>query len=195
VRRLGGWCVLVLCIGAALTIVSPLDAASFTLSSEERDAAIRAGKRSVISERFGREWTVGGDGPGQTVLVMTPFHRLALAARNAAFRNQELRPKDIESVLKEQTGGLALWATLKGNKNDFARFYTAVLTTGEQEVKPSFSQNERTALREEDGSYTARCMYVFPSDGLRGNGTLTLIVKDPDEKAVAKFTMDLSAMR
>jgi hypothetical protein len=181
--------------GFALTIGQPLDAASFALAPSEREEAIRMGRRSVVSADFGAEWRVGGDGPGQSLVVMTPFHRLALAARNSAFKNEELRPRDVESLLRDQEGKLVLWATVRGGKPDFARFYTPLLYRGQQEIKPSFAQNERTALREEDGSYTARCMYVFPADELDAKGRVTLVVRDQEDKQVARFTVDLSAMR
>ena len=88
-----------------------------------------------------------------------------------------------------------LWATVRGAKPDFARFYVPLLYRGEQEIKPSFTQNERTALREEDGSYTARCMYVFPAAGLDAKGRVTLVMKDSESVQVARFNVDLSAMR
>ena len=194
-KRFGSWSLFVLCAGACFPVVESVDAASFTLTPQERETAILTGKRSIISDRFGGEWRVGGDGAGDAVVVMTPFHRLALAARNSAFKNQELKPKDVEALLKEQEGNLTLWATLKGGKADFARFYTPLLVSGQQQIKAAFTQNERTARGEDDGSYTARCMYVFPSAGLTPGGTLTLIVRDSDDKQVAKFTVDLSAMR
>ena len=194
-KRFGWWCVLVTAAGLSLCVVRPLDAASFTLTPAERDEAIRAGKRSILSEEFGGEWKVGGDRPRQTLTVMTPFYRLALAARNAAFKSRELPPKDIGDLLREQEGRLTLWAALEGGKADFARFYTPVLVSGQQEIKASFRQNERTARREENGSYTARCLYVFPAERLRPNDTWVLIVRDSDDKPVAKFTVDLSAMR
>src|SRR5215470_9887562 len=153
------------------------------------------GKRSILSDQFGTEWSVRGDGAGATVEVMTPFHRLALAARNSAFKGQELKAADVDTLLKEQEGALTLWATLKGGKPDFARFYTPSLLNGDQEIKASFVQNERTARREGDGSFTARCLYVFPNTGLKPNGTVALVVRDPDKKQVAKFTVDLSTMR
>ena len=78
---------------------------------------------------------------------------------------------------------------------DFARFYVPALLRGQQSIKANFTQNERTALREEDGSYTARCMYVFPAEGLDPKGTVTLVVKGSDDKPVARFTVDLSVMR
>ncbi len=188
-------CFLVLSVGLLLTAVEPLDAASFTLTPGERNEAIRTGKRSIISEEFGGEWKVGGDTPGQTLMVVTPFHRLALAARNSAFKQQELKPKDIDALLKEQEGAVTLWATLRGAKGDFARFYAPVLVSGQREIKATFTQNERTARREDDGSYTARCMYVFPTDGLMPNDKVMLILRDPDDRQVAKFAVDLSAMR
>jgi hypothetical protein len=185
---------LVLTAGVWIGAVQPLGAASFVLSPRERDEAIRIGKRSIVTEDFGAEWRVG-DGPGQAVTVMTPFHRLALAARNAAFRSQDLKPKDIDSLLGEQEGRLVLWVVFRGARPDFARFYSPTLVNGPQEIKATFAQNERTALRGEDGRYTARCLYVFPAQELDPRGKATLIVRDPDERPVAKFTLDLSAMR
>ena len=194
-RPPGGWWFLLLSVGTWLIAAAPIDAASFSLTAPERDAAIRAGRRSVTSEEFGAEWKVNGDGPGQIVMVMTPFHRLALAARNSAFRNEELRPRDVEAVTRSQDTVLTLWTTLKGNRADFARFYTPVLLSGNREIKASFAQNERTARREEDGSFTARCVYVFPADGLTRDDRVTLVVRDADAKPVARFNMDLAAMR
>lgn len=183
-----------LAAGLSLIGSSPIDAASFTLTTRDRDEAMRAGRRSVTTEDWGREWRVDG-GPGQLVTVMTPFHRLALAARNSAFQDKELKPRDVESLLKDQEGKIVLWATLRGGRVDFARFYTPALVSGRQELKASFTQNERTALRGEDGQYTARCVYVFPAEELDARGTVTLLVRDANEKMVAKFTLDLSAMR
>jgi hypothetical protein len=160
----------------------------------DRDEAVRVGRRSVTTEDWGGEWRVDG-GAGQFVTVMTPFHRLALAARNSAFQDKELKPRDVESVLKDQQGKVVLWATLRGATVGFARFYTPALVARQQEIKASFTQNERTALRDEDGQYTARCLYVFPAAGLDPRGTVMLLVRDGDEKVVATFTVDLSTMR
>ncbi len=169
-------------------------AASFALGEGEQQDAIRVGKRSVVSDEFGGEWQTRNPS-GESALVMTPFHRLALAARNAAFKNEPLRPKEIDTVLKESQGKLTLWVTLRGGSPDFARFYAPVLLDGRTEIKPSFVQNERTALRAADGGYAARCLYVFPADGLKDKGRYTLVVRNSDEKDISTFTVDLSAMR
>ncbi len=173
----------------------PLDAASFSLTPTERDEAVQMGRRSTVAADFGSEWRVAGEAPGQSLVVMTPFHRLALAARNSAFKSEDLRPRDIESLVKDEEGRLVVWATVRGAKPDFARFYVPLLYRGEQEIKPSFAQNERTALREEDGTYTARCMYVFPAAGLDAKGRLTVVMKNSEGGQVARFNVDLSAMR
>jgi len=182
-------------MGVCFVAAGPAGAASFALSAADRDAAIKLGERSVTTDDFGAEWRVTGDGPGQVLTVMTPFHRLALAARNSAFRSEALRPKDAETAVKADSGVLTLWATLRGPKSDFARFYTPVLTNGRQEIKPMFAQNERTARREDDGTFTARCLYVFPIEGIKAGDRVTLVVKDGESKPVARFTVDLAAMR
>lgn len=172
----------------------PAAAASFALTEQERLEAIRMGQRSVITEEFGAEWKVR-DASGQTLTVMTSYHRLALAARNSAFKKEALKPREIEAVRREAEGKLAFWVTLRGGKPDFARFFAPVLLDGKSEIRASFVQNERTALREDDGRYAARCLYVFPIEGLNPRGRVILVVRDPDDREMAKFTVDLSAMR
>ena len=183
-----------LAAGLSLICSAPIDAALFSLMPRDRDEAVRVGRRSVTTEDWGGEWRVDG-GAGQFLTVMTPFHRLALAARNSAFQDKELKPRDVDSVLKDQQGKVVLWATLRGAKVDFARFYIPMLVARQQEIKASFTQNERTALRGEDGQFTARCLYVFPAENVDPRATVTLLVRDGDEKLVAKFTVDLSTMR
>ena len=181
-------------LAVGLVGATPGEAMSLALTDRDRDQAIRAGKKSVVAEEFGAEWRVK-DASGQTVTVMTPFHRLALAARNSAFRSKELKPRDVETALKGSEGKLAFWVTLRGGKSDFARFYTPEILAGSHTVKPSFVQNERTAIREDDGRYAAQCMYAFPAGGLDPKSRVVLVVKDADEREVAKFTVDLAAMR
>jgi len=183
-----------LALAVGLMGVTPGEAVSFALADAEREQAVRVGKRSVTTDEFGGEWRLK-DGSGQTLEVMTPFHRLALAARNSAFRSQELKQREIASVLKDYEGKLGFRVTLRGGRTDFARFYTPTLLAGPQEVKASLVQNEHTALREDDGRYAARCLYVFPAEGLAPKSRVVLVVKDADDREVAKFTVDLAAMR
>lgn len=194
--RRSSWygCLPFLVLAAGLIGVVPGEAVSFALTDSDREQAVRAGKKSVVAEEFGTEWRLK-DTSGQTLTVMTPFHRLALAARISTFRSQELKLKDVDALMKDYEGKLAFKVTLRGAKMDFARFYTPTLVAGTQEVKASFVQNEHTALHGDDGRYAAQCLYVFPAEGLNAKGRVVLVVKDADEREVAKFTVDLAAMR
>jgi len=155
--RRSSWygCLPFLVLAAGLIGVAPGEAVSFALTDRDREQAVLVGKKSVVADEFGTEWRIK-DASGQTLTVMTPFHRLALAARNSAFRSQELKPKDIEALMKDHEGKLGFRVTLRGGRTDFARFYAPTLVAGAQEVKASFVQNEGTALREEAGPHPSR---------------------------------------
>ena len=169
-------------------------AASFTLTDAEQRAAITLGERSVTSETLEGQWRVS-NGHDETLMVMTPFHRLAIAARHAAFKNEPLKPREVERTLKEDAGRLVLWVHLLGRSEDFARYYTARLLAGERDIRPSFVQNERTAVRQDDGAFVARCVYGFPVRDLTGDARLALVVADADGRDVSRFTIDLARMR
>ena len=66
---------------------------------------------------------------------------------------------------------------------------------GDREIKPTFVQNERTAQRQDDGRYLARCVYGFPTRDINGRGPATLIVADGDGRDVSRFAIDLGKMR
>ena len=169
--------------------------ASFTLTPAQVAEATRVGQESVASPEFGKEWEVA-NAKGETVTVLTPFHRVALAARNAAFKNDTVRPREIEAILKNHQGRLAFRAALRGNRADFARWYQPILLTPRnEEIKPSFVQNERTALRLEDGQHLARCLYAFPAEGLSPSGRVTVLIRDRENRNISRFTVDLSTIR
>lgn len=168
-------------------------AAPLTLTPAQRQDAIRFGTRSVMSESFDAEWRVQ-NAAGETVLVVTPFHRVAIAARHAAFKNEELKPAEIDRVLREQRDRLVVWAHLKGGREDFARGLTPELRVGARVVKPAFVQNERTATPE-DGGYRARCYYAFPARELQAAARMSLVVRDADGRETHTFSIDLGAMR
>jgi hypothetical protein len=180
-------------IAAVLVAVGDASAASFTLSEADTRAALQAGERSTTVEDFDREWRVRQD--GGDVLVLTPFHRLALAARHAAFKHEPLKPAEVQRVLRKDADRLVVWVRLRGRSEDFARHYAPRLLHETREIRPSFVQNERTAMRQGDGIYRARCVYAFPVRDLNGQARLTLVVADADGRDVGRFPIDLSSMR
>jgi hypothetical protein len=176
-----------------LALAGEVAAAAFTLGEAEKRAAIRAGERSRTEEQFDREWrVVSGE---ETATVLTPFHRLVIAARHAAFKNGTLKPNEVERVLKQDAGRLLLSVELRGRTEGFARYYTPRLQAGPREIAPAFVQNERTALRQDDGVYVARCLYGFPIRDLNGGGRVELTVADAEGRKVSRFTIDLASMR
>jgi hypothetical protein len=178
----------------ALLGSAPLSAASFQLTPREVEEAIQEGQRSVTAEEFGVEWQVANSA-GATITVVTPFYRLAQEARNAAFKQGTLKPREVTRVLRENNRRLSFWAIFQGAREDFARWYEPVLLARGQEIKASFVQNERTALRQEDGRYLARCLYNFPTDGLRPRDRITLLIRTRDGRQITTFNVDLGAMR
>ena len=91
---------------------------------------------------------------------------------------------------------MQLLVTAFGGSVDFARWHLPVLLVDGREVKATFTQNERTALRLLDGRYAARNVYVFPVEGLPPRGTVTLLVRHSvEQRDVLRAPLDLSRFR
>ena len=180
-------------VGTFLGAVS-LSAASFQLTSKDVEDAIRTGKQSLIQEEFAREWQQANP-KGDEVTVQTPFYRLALSARLSAFRGEELQKSDIDRLVQASQGRLMFWVSIRGTKVDFAKTYQPALLIEGREVKPLFVQNERTALLLEDGKYLARCVYAFPTDEVKPNALISLVVRTFEGQEVSRFQVNLAQMR
>jgi hypothetical protein len=181
-------------LGLVAALAATAEAASFALDDKQIADAVALGESSVSREGVGDEWRQQNPA-GHVLRVMTPFHRLAIAAREAAFRQDPLKPRDIRRVVKEQRDRLVLWLELRGAREDFAHFYTPRLTLGSREIEPTFSQNERTAARAADGGYVAHCVYSFATRHLTGASKVGLVVRDGDGQTVTSFVVDLGALR
>jgi hypothetical protein len=174
---------------------APTDAALLTLTQAQQAEALRVGERSVTKESgFDVEWRVD-NASGESLTVMTPFYRLMLASRNAAFKNELVKPQDQEKLLKDMTDRLMVWVQLHGPKEDFARYYKPRLLVADREIEPVFVQNERTGLRQANGSFLARSVFAFPSREITGQSRLVLVIRDPDDKVMSRFAIELAKMR
>jgi hypothetical protein len=192
-------------IGVALALVSalgwglpgPAAALVGDLSEQGIREAIEAGIASITQDDFADEWQLRLPG-GEEVVVSTPFSRLALAARHATMKGEELSEKQQKEQIDRGKGRIQLLVTMHGGPSrSFARFYQPVLIVDGREVKASFVQNERTPLVQEDGRLAARNVYVFPLEGLPMNGAVTLLVRGapPEQKEVLRAKIDLSKFR
>ncbi len=65
----------------------------------------------------------------------------------------------------------------------------------DREIEPALVQNERTAVRQDNGRYLARCVYWFPTKDLTGTSRPVLVVRDAEGQAVSRFAIDLARMR
>jgi hypothetical protein len=179
------------CVAAA----APAGAAFLTLTDAQQAEALRVGQRSVTTEaRFDTEWRVENP-TGESVTVITPFHRLALASRHSAFKNEPLKPQDQDKVIQEVRERLVVWVELHGPRADFARYYAPRLLMAEREIEPAFVQNERTGLRRANGSFLVRSVYAFPSREITGDAKLVLVIKNPEGQLISRFAIDLAKMR
>lgn len=169
-------------------------AASFVLADGDRAAAREAGRDSVNRDAFGGEWRVE-NAAGERVTVLTPFHRLALAARQAAFREEPLRAADETRLVRDTRERVTFLTEVRGDRPAFAVHYRARLVVGSREVQPVFAQNERTAAPRTGGGFAANCVYVFATRDVPGTAVVTLVVQDADGRPVSRFTIDLSKMR
>jgi hypothetical protein len=179
---------------AVAALATAAEGASFVLDERAIDEAVAAGESSVSRDTVSEEWRQR-NAAGHVLTVMTPFHRLALAARDATFRQRTLRPRDRRRVAKEHHERLVLWLELRGPREDFARLYSPRLTSGARQIEPAFVQNEHTALRTGDGTFVAHCVYAFPTKAFTGSSKLGLLVRDGDGQPVTSFAIDLASMR
>jgi hypothetical protein len=186
---------LVLGVLGWLLAATPASPALLALTEAQQAEALRIGQRSVSTETgFDAEWRVE-NAAGERLIVMTPFYRLVLASRNAAFKNETVKPQDQHKVLQELRDRLMLWVELHGPREDFARYYAPRLLVADREIAPVFVQNERTGLRRANGSFLARSMYAFPSREITGQSQLVLVIRNPDGQLVSRFAIELAKMR
>ena len=187
---------LIIVVFGWLLATPPAGAALLTLTDAHQAEALRVGQRSVTMESgFDAEWRVDNPPTGESLTVMTPFYRLALAARNAAFKNEPVKPQDQSKMLQALRDRLMFWVQLHGTREDFARYYVPRLVVGDLELEPVFVQNERTGLRQANGSFLARSVYAFPTRDLTGTSKVVLLIRDPEGHLVSRFTVDLAKMR
>jgi hypothetical protein len=186
---------LALVLAGLVAAPGPVAAILAELSPADVERAVEVGREAMVQEDFGDEWRLPLPDGGE-IVVSTPFSRLTQAARQAALKGEALTDKQRQEQIDRGKGKIQLLVTVHGRTADFARWYQPVLRVAGREVKATFTQNERTALKLEDGRYAARNVYVFPLEGIPPQGTVTLVVRHAvDQKEVMHHTLDLSKMR
>jgi hypothetical protein len=169
------------------------------LSPEQKDEAIKYGKRSVKMDvpEFIKEWSINNGNNG-FAFIITEYLALAFAARQAALQSSDLNPFDIEDTLAKSSGKLVFRVSLFGNTDSFSKDYTAVLRVGDKAF-PSTYWNNPPGETYGDGktkpAFVADSDFYFPSEGLDPNSVVLFVIQDKDGKDVSKFSFDLAKMR
>ena len=132
---------------------------------------------------------------GESVTVLTPFHRLVVAARHAAFKNEPVTPSEVSRVLRQDAGRLVMWVQLRGKREDFARHF-APKRPGRHPRDQALLRAERAHGPAPGGRRLRGPLRVrLPLRDLNGRDRLALRVADSDGRDVSRFTIDLSTMR
>jgi hypothetical protein len=169
------------------------------LTPDQREAAIKYGKRGVRMEvsDFIKEWSVNNGDKGFAFIV-TEFLALAFAAQQAALKSAELNNFDIEDTLAKSAGKLVFRVTLFGNTDTFAKDYTAVIQAGSKTFPATYSDippGESYGDGKTKPAFVTDSDFYFPAEGVDPNAMITLVVQDKDGKEVAKFQFDLAKIR
>ncbi len=169
------------------------------LTAAQREDAILYGKKGTRSDvtEFIKEWSVnkGKDG---FAFIQTEFLGLAYAARQAALGMAELDSFEIEDTLAQSSGKLVFRVTLFGNTPDFARDYSAVITSDKLTTPTTFWNipiGEPYGDGKSKPAFVIDADFYFPDEGLNPNGTLNLIIRNKDGNDVVDFPFNLGSIR
>ncbi|MBI3811503.1 MAG: hypothetical protein HY283_04775 [Nitrospirae bacterium] len=166
------------------------------LSPEQRDEAIKFGKRNVKTDvrELIKEWSVD-NGKNGFAFIVTEYLALAFAARQAALQSSELNNFDIEDTLAKSSGKLVFQVSVLGNTDSFSKDYTAVLRIGDKTFPSTYWNNPPGEASDDGKTFEATSDYYFPAEGIDPSSVALLVVQDKDGKEIAKFSFNLSKMR
>ncbi|HTN44261.1 MAG TPA: hypothetical protein VMN77_10750 [Nitrospiria bacterium] len=189
----------VVCLVELLTIPADTSAMMQKLTPEQREAAVKYGKKGVRMDvtDFIKEWSVNNGDKGFAFIV-TEFLALAFAAQQAALKSAELNNFDIEDNLAKSAGKLVFRVTLFGSTDTFAKDYTAVIQAGGKTFPATYSDippGESYGDGKTKPAFVTDSDFYFPAEGIDPNSLITLMVQDKDGKEVAKFQFDLAKIR
>ncbi|MFA5394307.1 MAG: hypothetical protein WC081_07905 [Candidatus Ratteibacteria bacterium] len=167
---------------------------SFSLSTTETSAAVNYGKnqRGDLLVDFEKPWTVFlGYGPGKgSATIFTPYHCLALIARNSAKDNSDVDTESLRRICAESYKDLYFEVTLYDNKENFDRDYKAVLLKDGREI-PVLKVLQQGYDEAREYTLSSQQKLYFPIDILRGKSEITLRIVRPEAPPL-DFVFDLN---
>ena len=187
--------ILILC----LFVLKPVHAVLAKLTSEQIQEAIEYGQKNKNLDiaAFSKPWTVSlGKGKGSASLF-TPYHNLAYKARKAAVERREFTNQNIQEALDIGTA-LTFSATVYGEEDNFAMYYTAKIYQKDDVIQPEFEFAPEIADASEfwpnSPSNTARLVFKFPMKDIDLNTMISFVIVAPGGEEIP-FDFDLPKMK
>ena len=167
---------------------------SFSLSIADISAAINYGKnhKDDLLVDFEKPWTVFlgyGNDKGGSATIFTPYHCLALVARNSARDNSEMDTESLSRFCAENHKDLYFEVTLYGDDEGFDRDYKAVVLKDGREI-PILKTFHQGYDQAREYTVSSQQKLYFPTDILPEKGKITLRVVKPKEASL-DFVFDL----
>ncbi len=163
------------------------------MTDEEISAAVNYGKsrKDDLLIDFEKPWTVFlgyGSGKGSAT-IFTPYHCLALMARNSAGGNSDMDTEALCRLCAENHKEPYFEVTLYGDEDDFDRDYKAVVLKDGREIPidKTFHQGYDQAR---EYTISSRQNLYFSADVLQNKGKVTLRIVKPKEPSL-DFLFDL----
>ena len=186
---------LILC----LFILKPVHAVLPKLTSEQIQEAIEYGQKNKNLDiaAFSKPWTVSlGKGKGSASLF-TPYHNLAYKVRKAAVERREFTNQNIQEAL-DIGNALTFSATVYGEEDNFAMYYTAKIYQKDDVIQPEFEFAPEIADASEfwpnSPSNTARLVFKFPMKDIDLNTIISFVIVAPGGEETP-FNFDLLKMK
>ncbi|MHB8482623.1 MAG: hypothetical protein ACYDBV_07820 [Nitrospiria bacterium] len=167
------------------------------LNETQKGEAMSYGMRNVNTglPLFFKEWTVDL-GKNGTAILNSEFLTLAFAARDAALSGQEMDSYAIDDALAKAQGKLVFTVTVFGKGEDFAKDYEAVVQSGGKTLPATYwEEGEVTPSESQPGMVVQDLFYYFPIGEIPLEGTISLLVENPQKKERIQFTFDLKKIK
>lgn len=168
--------------------------ARLAMTAEEISAAINYGKsrKNDLLVDFEKPWTVFlgyGHGSGSAT-IFTPYHCLALMARNSAGEKSDLDNETLCRLCAEAHKDAYFELTLYSMDDYFDRDYKVVILKDNREI-PVLEIFHQGYDQAREYTISSRQKIYFPADAIQDKGKVILRIVRPKEEPPLDFTFDL----
>ena len=163
------------------------------MTAAEISSAINYGKshKDDLLVDFEKPWTIFlgyGSGKGSAI-IFTPYHCLALMARNSAGDNSAMDTEMLCRLCAEKHKDFYFETILYGGDDYFDRDYKAVILKGDREI-PVLKTFHQGYDQAREYTVSSRQKVYFSAEALRGKGEIILRIVRPEKEPV-DFVFDL----